>query len=87
MQVCKYNAKEEAAKGYQEAYKHARLLSARPKEATDKGSEKASEAWETTKGKAREAAEGSEKAAEAWETTKDKVHQAADNGSEKAAEA
>ena len=38
MQVCKYNAKEAAAKGYQEAYKHARLLSARPKEATDKGS-------------------------------------------------
>ena len=37
------------------------------------GSEKASEAWETTKGKAREAAEGSEKAAEACETTKDKV--------------
>ena len=37
------------------------------------GSEKASEAWETTKGKAREAAEGSEKAAEARETTKDKA--------------
>ena len=67
--------------------KHARLLSARPKEAADKGSEKASEACETTKGKAREAAEGSENAAEAWETTKDKAHQAADNGSEKAAEA
>ena len=39
--------------------KHARLLSARPKEAADNGSEKAPEAWETTKGKAREAAEGS----------------------------
>ena len=37
------------------------------------GSEKASEAWATTKGKAREAAEGSEKAAEACETTKDKA--------------
>ena len=37
--------------------KHARLPSARPKEAADKGFEKASGAWETTKDKAFKAAE------------------------------
>ena len=52
--------------------KHARLPSARPKEAANKGSEKASEACENTKGKAREA--------EACETTKDKASEAADKG-------
>ena len=65
-ETAKYNDKRQLLRDLRRLLKHARLPSARPKEAADKGFEKASEAWEITKGKAFKAVDkGSEKAAEA----------------------